>query len=402
MSTATHRPYAETLRHVTPDAAHATRLLCDARHLEALRRLSASDALELAPASEASQAHVTFDDAGRIVLAHLEGTLEIGIDLARYPALQIVAASTGDSTRHALRSTLANTLLAPLVQRFQAAGLGRWRVTAVERIPAGIASGERFDAALLHQGVVHRLSIDASGATLDLLYKHLAALPSRPATQAFAAASPLRVAGTIALGARRVPLAALQSLRSGDVLLRAFAPAVAQALSAGSAFTARATWGATAAGMRRIHARVVLDGTQIIVEEKPIMNEEPLQADLPDTLPGGDAATSAEVAGFEEPVAQDSWHADAETALSADGDTPLDIGLLDLPVQFEIDSVALPLAQLAALRPGYVIELAAPVLDTPVRLVTHGQTVGYGEIVCVGEHLGVRITRMAYAGDSDR
>ena len=78
------------------------------------------------------------------------------------------------------------------------------------------------------------------------------------------------------------------------------------------------------------------------------------------------------------------------------------IGLLDLPVQFEIDSVALPLAQLAALRPGYVIELAAPVLDTPVRLVTHGQTVGYGEIVCVGEHLGVRITRMAYAGDSDR
>ena len=96
-----------------------------------------------------------------------------------------------------------------------------------------------------------------------------------------------------------------------------------------------------------------------------------------------------------EPDAQNNWQHDTE-------DAPLDIGLLDLAVQFEIDSVALPLAQLAALRPGYVIELAAPVLDTPVRLVTHGQTVGYGEIVCVGEHLGVRITRMAYAGDSDR
>ena len=392
----TERPYADKLRRVTPDAAPAARILCDARHLDALRQLGAIDALEIAPTVTADTA---FDEAGRIVLAHLEGTLDIDLDLARYPALQIVAASAGDRARHALRSTLANALLAPLVQRFQAAGLGRWRVASVERGSAGTTSGERFDVALLHEGVVHRLSIGASGATLDVLHKRLAALPSRHATETFASASAICIAGSIALGARRVPLAALQSLRPGDVVLRAFAPSVAQALSHGATFTARAMWGATATGMRRIHARVVIDGTQVTVEEKPIMNEEPLQAEWPDTLPGdGEALHETEAATLDETAETDAhsnWQHDTE-------DAPLDIGLLDLPVQFEIDSVALPLAQLAALRPGYVIELAAPVLDTPVRLVTHGQTVGYGEIVCVGEHLGVRITRMAYAGDSDR
>ncbi|MBN3751833.1 YscQ/HrcQ family type III secretion apparatus protein [Paraburkholderia sp. Tr-20389] len=374
------RPYAEQLRHVTPDAARAARFLCDARHLDALRQIGAIDAIEIAPATAPA---VAFDEPGRIVLAHLEGTLDVDLDLARYPALQIVAASAGDSTRHALRSTLANTLLDPLMQRFQAAGLGRWRVTAVERTTV-LPHRERFDVALLHDGVVHRFSICAAAATLDVLQKRFAALSSVFATQAFATASTLHVPGAIALGARRVPLAALQSLRPGDVLLRTFAPGVARALNSGAPFAARATWGAAAPEMRRIHARVVIDGTLVTVEEKPIMNEEPLQADSPDTLPGdGEALHDVE--------------ADAEAF-----DAPLDIGLLDLPVQFEIDSVALPLAQLAALRPGYVIELAAPVLDTPVRLVTHGQTVGYGEIVCVGEHLGVRITRMAYAGDADR
>ena len=390
------RPYADTLRQIPADAARAARFLCDARHLDAMRRLGAIEALEIAPAVTNG---ATFDEAGRIVLAHLEGTLDIDLDLACYPALQIVAASSGDSARHALRSTLANALLAPLVQRFQATGLGRWRVTSVERAPAAAANEARFDIALLHEGVVHRLSVSATGATLDMLHRRLADFPSHDVNHMFAASSRISIAGSIALGARRVSLAALQSLRPGDVVLRAFAPSIAQALGSGNAYAARAAWGT--AGMRRIHARVVIDGTQVTVEEKPIMNEEPLQAEMPDTLPGDGEALHDSAAA----ISEDDWQAD-HAASNADEDepfdAPLDIGLLDLPVQFEIDSVALPLAELAALRPGYVIELAAPVLDTPVRLVTHGQTVGYGEIVCVGEHLGVRITRMAYAGDSDR
>jgi len=71
-------------------------------------------------------------------------------------------------------------------------------------------------------------------------------------------------------------------------------------------------------------------------------------------------------------------------------------------VQFEIDTLALPLSQVAALRRGYVIELDTPVTDARIKLVAHGQTIGHGELVSVGEHLGIRITGMAYASDTDR
>ena len=77
-------------------------------------------------------------------------------------------------------------------------------------------------------------------------------------------------------------------------------------------------------------------------------------------------------------------------------ESPIDIGELDLPVQFEVDTVALPLSQLYALRPGYVLELSTPVAEAQLKLVTHGQTIGYGELVTVGEHLGIRILRMAH------
>jgi type III secretion protein Q len=309
---------------------------------------------------------------------------------------------------------------------FQAAGLGRWRVTAVERVIPEVTSGlnpglcsgltpaadapPRFQVALLQQNTVHRLLLGAPGATLEMLRKRLAALPSRLATEAFAAASPLRIPGTLALGSRNVPLAALQALRPGDVLLRTFAPAIAQALATQRAFSAPAAWGAAggtggALALRRLHTRVVLDGTQLTIETTPIMNDETLRADTPDMLPGADETPDDALFAAEQAADYDAELPDPLAAgyatPSAAPDGPLDIGLLDLPVQFEIDSVALPLAELAALRPGYVIELAAPVLDTPVRLVTHGQTVGFGEIVAIGEHLGVRITRMAYAGSSD-
>jgi type III secretion protein Q len=36
------------------------------------------------------------------------------------------------------------------------------------------------------------------------------------------------------------------------------------------------------------------------------------------------------------------------------------------------------------------------VADAQLRLVAHGQTIGYGELVTVGEHLGIRIIRMAH------
>lgn len=89
------------------------------------------------------------------------------------------------------------------------------------------------------------------------------------------------------------------------------------------------------------------------------------------------------------------------SAAAPDEDTPLAapepaaLGDVDLPVHVEIDTLSLSIAELAALRPGYVLELPLAARDVPVRLVAYGQAIGGGRLVAVGAHLGVRIDRMA-------
>jgi type III secretion protein Q len=46
---------------------------------------------------------------------------------------------------------------------------------------------------------------------------------------------------------------------------------------------------------------------------------------------------------------------------------------------------------------GSVIELDVALLDASVRLVCHGQTLGIGQLVAIGDQLGVRIRRMGLA-----
>ena len=67
---------------------------------------------------------------------------------------------------------------------------------------------------------------------------------------------------------------------------------------------------------------------------------------------------------------------------------------LQLPVVFEVDTARISLAELAAMRPGYIVELEAPLSEATIRLVCQGQTVGHGQLIAVGDQLGVRITGM--------
>jgi len=76
-------------------------------------------------------------------------------------------------------------------------------------------------------------------------------------------------------------------------------------------------------------------------------------------------------------------------ALDADG-----LADLQVPVAFEIDSARVSLGELAALGEGSVIELDVALLEANVRLVCHGQTLGVGQLVAIGDQLGVRIRRM--------
>jgi type III secretion protein Q len=133
---------------------------------------------------------------------------------------------------------------------------------------------------------------------------------------------------------------------------------------AAGAALAIAAWGTP--GLIRLHAPAQFDGHTLVITKEPTMSDEL------------------------DPVRADDALADDQAQ------NPIEIGELDLPVQFEVDTVALPLSQLCALRPGYVLELPTPVADAQLKLVTHGQTIGYGELVTVGEHLGIRILRMAH------
>jgi type III secretion protein Q len=60
----------------------------------------------------------------------------------------------------------------------------------------------------------------------------------------------------------------------------------------------------------------------------------------------------------------------------------------------------MPVAQLSALRAGYVLELPTAVPDARIRLVTYGQTIGFGELVSVGDHLGVRLVQLSQSHGS--
>ena len=69
---------------------------------------------------------------------------------------------------------------------------------------------------------------------------------------------------------------------------------------------------------------------------------------------------------------------------------------LQLPIVFELDTARISLGALANMRPGYAVELDVPLREAPVRLVCHGQTLGEGQLVAIGDQLGVRITRLEH------
>ncbi|MFM0757463.1 type III secretion system cytoplasmic ring protein SctQ [Paraburkholderia strydomiana] len=419
------RSLAGLLPAIPPADACAARLLCDVRNVDALRRLGRLDAVHVShgDARDAASAEL-LEDAGRIVLAHLSGQLALHVDLARYPSLQILATpaeADHSGTQQSLRNAIANAVLAPLVDSFNASGAGTWRVASVQRATKESATFEsdntaRLRIALMREGVAYETLFDIALPTLRLIETRLASFANQQRRRDPGVFATLGVPGRIALGARRVSIRALQKLRPGDVLLRTFSRATVLGLRGLGPLHLRAAWGTP--GLRCMLATVALDGALLTLNDDPIMSDETLQVEG-DELPRidygdpplDDAPNEAAIAtGTAAPtMSETETETEAEAEAQAEAEaapftrtSPLDIGELDLPVQFEIDTLALPLSQVAALRRGYVIELDTPVTDARIKLVAHGQTIGHGELVSVGEHLGIRITGMAYASDTDR
>jgi type III secretion protein Q len=71
---------------------------------------------------------------------------------------------------------------------------------------------------------------------------------------------------------------------------------------------------------------------------------------------------------------------------------------LEVTVRFEAGQLQLPLRELGLVKAGHVFDLSQPLTQSVVRIVAHGSVVGKGQLVAIGERLGVRVTEFA-AGD---
>jgi type III secretion protein Q len=288
-------------------------------------------------------------------------TASIRLDIAQHPALASVLASA-DAEGARLRHAVSAILLDPLLSALRSLGFEGVEVASLERT-RDVAPGEpgcaislrlgdaRFDAAIEH--------ID--GGWLDALE----ALVMRQCTPFATHISEIAVPGRLQIGEKTMSLTTLDSLRAGDIVLRALPDAVA-ALLKGEAAAARMqlVWGRY--GTRQLRAQADVSHHLLTLTEDPTMSHDTqFSAPLTDSI-----------------------------------DTPVEISQLDLPLKLEIDTVSMPVAQLSALRAGYVLELPTAVPDARIRLVTYGQTIGFGELVSVGDHLGVRLVQVSHGHGS--
>ncbi|KVN86983.1 type III secretion system cytoplasmic ring protein SctQ [Burkholderia ubonensis] len=352
------------------DAALA-RIVADARLAAWLARFPA-----LSGWRAATDERPRFERPGVLDLRWNGATARVAIDLAAFPALDVVAAPVLDARGDAsvsLRTALASALLAPLVAAFAAAGLDGVTIGGLRAAPPAALDATRCVLSFALDGAPLRCALlDASMPWLDALAARLRGERLHDAAGQLAR---MRLPGRVRLGSRRLPLAVLRSLRPGDVLLD-LAPA---ALGAARAGPLHAWWGARRA--TQWHATVLIEGTTMTMIETPDTADDLDEPIVAGDLPAGSPADSS----------ADAPDDDAPGAAPE----PADLGDVDLPVHVEIDTLSLSIAELAALRPGYVLELPLAARDVPVRLVAYGQAIGGGRLVAVGAHLGVRIDRMA-------
>jgi type III secretion protein Q len=374
------------MRAISPLVARTARLVCNAQSASIAQRLPGIDAWQACAHDAGAASFGRFDEPGLLELAHPAGRIFVTFDLAAYPALDIAAwpvrggtAAPADAER-ALRVAVAGVILEPLLARLSTLGLGDLRVVRLTRDAREIATRAdlaRIDLSFTLDGRAHAAFVAIDPALLPLLeglHASQAARAVQAALQSPDALSPGQttladclVPGRIVLGARRLSIETLRALAPGDVLLRSLASTLSPLVTGAAehaAASAVAAWGTP--GLARLHAPVTIDKHTLLIVKEPTMTDKSYPADSGDSL------------------------------ASNQQESPIDIGELDLPVQFEVDTVALPLSQLYALRPGYVLELSTPVAEAQLKLVTHGQTIGYGELVTVGEHLGIRILKMAH------
>ncbi|WP_166767654.1 type III secretion system cytoplasmic ring protein SctQ [Xanthomonas euroxanthea] len=280
-------------------------------------------------------------EAARLQLQFDSGTLELRIAARDGLALLLNEADA------ALRTAIADVLLSDALRAFAPLGLGAAEVVAFERC-ADAANCLDIGIAL---GDIDAIAETASPLLLAALHSATAALATPSPLPAWLSA--LRLSTRLRIGQRTAAATLLQSLRPGDVLLHALGPAPVR--------SGELLWGLPGGAVLR--APVHLNPQQMILETAPAM-----QHDTPESDPS---------------------------------QSTTDVAALELPVQLEVDQLALSLSVLSGLQPGQILELSVPVDQADIRLVVYGQTIGIGRLLAVGEHLGVQILSMSETPHAD-
>jgi len=336
-------PLADRLRHYTPALASLARALHDARGaLHGTVRAvpegppRAGQTAQLTVASDQGELHVHVDASAAFEALALEPEAACRAAVASlYLAGPLAALARHGATRPAVRDV-----------RLAAPPASRSGVLRLEYDHEGATTGATVAgvSAALATALTERIGPRGRGA-----------LP--PALAALALPARLR------LRTRHATPALLRTLRPGDVLLGW--PAAPSFGPHGMLDQATLLWGA--ANGHAVHARARIDSRNVILESSPYaMNHDP---DL--SLRAAPDAASA----------------------------PIDVSDVELPVHIEVVTVNLPIGQIAALQPGYILTLPVALADADIRLVAHGQTLAFGELVAIGDQLGLHIRRIANADE---
>ena len=342
----------ERLRHYTPALADLSRTLFDTRGelAESCPPLRAVCTGAAPPARAAS-----------VRIGGANGELRLLVDMARHPALEAIVLEP----HAAHRTALANLWFAGALEMLERHGVIKPTILELALNDRPNASPGADGALVIAYGCEDGCEI----VTLVHASDTLAPILARHQTDANLQVSPmppslasLEIPTRLRLRSRRCSVAQLASLRPGDILLgwpRACAYAPGARLE-----NASLLWGAPNGRSASAHARV--DGRHAIVESYPqTMNHD------------------------NEP----------SLASPADSDNAHALDDVELPVHIELVTINLQLDQIAALQPGSILTLPMALNDAQIRLSAHGQTLAFGELVAVGDNLGLLIHHVAPSYD---
>lgn len=190
-------------------------------------------------------------------------------------------------------------------------------------------------------------------ATLDALVP--TAAPPRHAARTSEAFHALRLPVSFRLGSTPIQLREISSIRPGDIV------GIEQWSSSGAAIVVTAELG----GPGGLHLSAVAEGSRITVQQS---RDSAMKPDTP-----ADPAPAAETVNL-----------------------PLDrLDALEVTLRFEVGDLSMSLGELKSIRAGHVFDLAQPLNRSPVRILAHGNVLGKGYLVAVGDRLGVRVSEFA-------